>query len=101
MSRPWKGSLTCLVLISARSKIASKAYDVINRNFTLELEAKETEVEKIDSMLLQVQKSLHLVRYAAVANLYSGPNITGPPGQVIYSRHLNIVIRYVCMTSTL
>ncbi len=69
-------------MISARSKVASKAYNVINRNFTLELEAKETEVEKIDSMLLQVQKSLHLVRYAAVANLYSGPNITGPPGQV-------------------
>ena len=54
-----------------------KAYEIIDRNFTTELQNRESEIEKLDSMILQVQKSLHLIRYAAVSNLYSGPNIVG------------------------
>jgi len=62
--------------------VSAKAYDIINRNFTSELHQKETEVEAIDTMLLQVQKSLHMVRYAAVSNMFSGPQITRSSGQV-------------------
>ena len=54
-----------------------KASEIIDRNFTWELQKRETEIEKLDSMILQVQKSLHLIRYAVVSNLYSGPNIVG------------------------
>jgi hypothetical protein len=71
-----------LTNVSARRKVANKAYEIINRNFTAELQRKEAEIESLDSMLLQVQKALHLVRYAAVSNLYTGPNITGTTGQV-------------------
>jgi hypothetical protein len=68
---------------TARRKAAVKAAEIVDRNFTDELQRRESEMEKIDSMILEVQKSLHLVRYASVSNLYSGPNITGTSGQVI------------------
>ena len=75
-----------LINVSARRKVASKAYEIINRNFTSELQRKEAEIENLDSTLLQVQKALHLVRYAAVSNLYSGPSITGTNGQARKNR---------------
>ena len=66
----------------ARLKAAAKAAEIIDRNFSTELQKRESELERLDSMILEVQKSLHLVRYAAVSSLYSGTNITGTGGLV-------------------
>ncbi len=56
---------------------------VVLREFGSSLRQKEEEEEEIDRRLLQIQKYLHLVRYAAVTNYYSGSLIKVPIDDVM------------------
>ncbi|XP_040564720.1 uncharacterized protein [Lepeophtheirus salmonis] len=55
---------------NAEAKVILRTQEVIQREFSIALEEKEKELELIDERILQVRKSLQLIRYGAVVQFY-------------------------------
>ncbi len=58
--------------ISAQDRLSERVRQVIHREFGRALRDKEEEADTIQNRLTQVRKAMHMVRYAVVANYYSG-----------------------------
>ena len=56
---------------AAKSKVLVRAATIINKHFSEAIQDKESEIEAINSSILEAQKALHLLRYGSVTQTYA------------------------------
>ena len=91
----WSSSIGLLRSVehNARANVAAKIRKIVDKQFTVAVEEKESELGLLDEQILKVRKGLHLVRHGAVKTYYAPAQPKQTPENVSLHPAINKLLR--------